>query len=136
MRYYSSIADYLDKKIHSFNSESIVTLKSKNRPFLKLADDEDLQHQYHFLMERGNGLYEIGFPLIQVADFETNNSLTQLIAIETKQGKVIKFYLEDEVLDETQLISDEDLAKALLKELGKKMRSHHRRKHQPFYWFI
>jgi len=120
MFYYSSIADYLENNSQWFNSDLIITLKSKNRPFLKLADNEDLKHQYHFLMERDKGLYEIGFPLIQVADFEMNNSLTQLINIETKQGEIFKFYLEDEVLDETQLINDEDLAKELTKELGKK----------------
>jgi len=118
MFYYSSIANYLDNKINSFNSDFIITLKSKNRPFLKLADNENLKHQYDFLIERDKGLYEIGFPLIQVADFEMNDNLTQLINIETKEGEIFKFYLEDEVLDETQLINDEDLAKELAKELG------------------
>ncbi|MBL1210700.1 hypothetical protein [Geminocystis sp. GBBB08] len=113
MFYYSSIADYLNNKSHCFNSEFIVTLKSKNRPFLQLADDEDLKNQYSFLIQRDKRLYEIGFPLIQVADFETNKSLTQLINIETKQGEIIKFYLKDEVLDETQLTNNEDLANLL-----------------------
>ncbi|MGY6530600.1 MAG: hypothetical protein ACXITR_11810 [Cyanobacterium sp.] len=101
MFYYSSIADYFNKKSNSFHSDFPVTLISKHRPLLQLVDNEELKYEYSFLIRRDKSLFEVGFPLVKVTDFDTNKRLAQLITIETNQGEFIHFYLEDEVLDET-----------------------------------
>ena len=115
MLIYSSLTDYLQDKPCQNQSPQ---LRGSNRPFLVLEDGEELAKQYRCLIERQPKIYEIGFPWVQVADWEQQKTISQRLIIETKIGKIIELNLEDEVLDETQISNDESAVDKFKKELG------------------
>ena len=116
MLIYSSLADYLQNKPCQDQSPQ---LRGSDRPFLVLEEGEEIAKQYSFLIERQPKIYEIGFPWVQVADWEQQKEISQRLSIEIKTGIVIELNLEDEVLDETQINNDESAVERLKKELGK-----------------
>ena len=117
MLIYASLADYLqDKPLQ----EKIFELRGSDRPFLVLEDGEELSKQYPFLMQRQPEIYEIGFPFVQVSDWERQKTISLKLSIETKSGKKIELNLADEVLDETQINNDESAVEKLKKELAEK----------------
>lgn len=119
MFFYSTLAHYLQGKYQAFTSD-FVTLRGKDRPFLQLTDDEQLIKEYNFLIKRSKGVYEIGFPWVQINEWNTTKTLSQLISLENNKQETVSFLLQDEVLDKTQLNNDEEIANKLQEELGKK----------------
>lgn len=117
MLFYASLTDYLFNRPRNFNRNNSLQLRGCNRPFLVLENDE-LKQEYNFLIARDKGVYEIGFPWVEVRHWEMNKTLTKLVVIETNQGEIFSIILEDEIFDETQLTNDENLAVILLEKLG------------------
>ncbi|MCM1982027.1 DUF2357 domain-containing protein [Lyngbya confervoides] len=117
MLIYASLADYLNNKVCP---DVLPQLKGSDRPILVLEGQEKLATQYPFLMERQTKVYEIGFPWVQVADWENHKAIRQNITveIEAEVNICVEFQLTDEVLDETQISNDEDTAQALKELLG------------------
>ena len=120
MLIYASLADYLyDQPLNNPLSEPY-KLQGSDRPFLVLENDEKFCKQYDFLIERrsqGNAkVYELGFPWLQVTDWENQKALVHRFTIETTTRQILDLELGDEVLDETQ-VSDENLAQKLQNEL-------------------
>ena len=120
MLIYSSLADYLEDKPCL---DSLPQLRGSDRPFLVLEDGEELSKQYPFLMERQPQIYEIGFPWVQVTDWEkqkaiSQKTISQKLSIEITTGIIVELNLADEVLDETQITNDENEVEKLKKELG------------------
>lgn len=126
MLIYASLTDYLQNRLYlqdKFCREYF--LRGSDRPFLVLEDGEELSKQYPFLMERQPQIYEIGFPWVQVTDWEkqkaiSQKAISQKLSIEITTGVIIELNLADEVLDETQISNDENEVEKLQKELGKR----------------
>ncbi len=119
MLFYASLTDYLFNRPWEFNPDNSLYLRGCDRPVLVL-EKEKLKPEYNFLIERGEGVYEIGFPWVEVRDWETNKSVTKSVIIETNQGEIFYLTLEDDIFDETQITNDENLAINLQEELGGK----------------
>lgn len=114
MLIYASLADYL---LNEPCKDIVPRLRGSDRPFLVLNDREDLSSQYHFLMEREPKVYEIGFPWVQVSDWEQQRIISQRLNIGIETGETIYLDLVDEVLDETQVSNDEIAVRHLQDEL-------------------
>ncbi|MBL1209649.1 DUF2357 domain-containing protein [Geminocystis sp. GBBB08] len=119
MLFYASLTDYLFNRPCEFNADNLLHLRGCDRGVLVL-EKETLKSEYNFLIERGEGVYEIGFPLVEVADWENNKTLTKSVIIETNKDEIFYLTLEDDIFDETQITNDENLALHLQKELGVK----------------
>lgn len=119
MLFYASLTDYLFNRPWEFNPDNPLYLRGLDRAVLVL-EKETLKSEYNFLIKRGEGVYEIGFPWVKVEDWESNKSLTKSVIIETNQEDTFYLTLEDEIFDETQITNDENLALHLQEELGKK----------------
>lgn len=126
MLIYASLTDYLQDKPCL---DSLPQLRGSDRPFLVLKGDEELSKEYPFLIERQPKIYEMGFPWVQVADWEqqkaisqklSQKAISQKLSIEINTGEIIELNLADEVLDETQISNDENEVEKLRKELGKR----------------
>ncbi len=126
MLIYSSLTDYLQNQPYlQDKSCRKYFLRGSDRPFLVLQGDEEFGKQYPFLMQRQPQIYEIGFPWVQVTDWEkqkaiSQEAISQKHSIEITTGAIIELNLEDEVLDETQITNDENEVEKLQKELGKR----------------
>lgn len=118
MLFYATLTDYLFNRPWEYNSNALLCLRGCDRPFLVL-ENEDLKQEYNFLIQRQKKVYEIGFPWIEVRDWETNKSLTKSVIIETNKGDTFYLTLEDDIFDETQITNDENLVIHLQQELGK-----------------
>lgn len=126
MLIYASLTDYLQNQLYlqdKFCREYF--LRGSDRPFLVLQGDEEFSKQYPFLMQRQPQIYEIGFPWVQVTDWEkqkaiSQKAISQKLSIEITTGVIIELNLADEVLDETQISNDENEVEKLQKELGKR----------------
>jgi hypothetical protein len=117
MLIYPTLAAYLTNRFLRFDSEKPLTLRGKDRPFLVLEADEKLLKPYNFLIERAANIYEVGFPWVQVTDWQSQHKLTQTFDLEIESLGTISLSLADEVLDETQISNDEELAQRLQQEL-------------------
>jgi hypothetical protein len=115
MLIYANLTDYLQDK-SCLNG--LPQLRGRDRPFLVLEDDEELTKQYPFLMQRQPSIYEIGFPWVQITDWEQQKAIVQKLSIEIKTGAIIELNLADEVLDETQISNDENEVKNLKDQLS------------------
>ena len=115
MLIYANLTDYLQDNP---SLDSLPQLRGSDRPFLVLQGDEELSKQYTFLIERQPKIYEMGFPWVQVADWEQQKAISQKLSIEINTGEIIELNLVDEVLDETQITNDENEVEKLKKELG------------------
>ena len=114
MLIYKSLADYLKSNPCS---EDCPTLNSSDRPFLELNFGEELVKDYPFLIKRQDHVYEIGFPWVQVHEWEERKSITQELWIEVHTGTRLRFVLQDEILDETQISNDESKVNNLKNDL-------------------
>ena len=110
MLVYANLGDYINDRPAQGDP---IRLKGSDRPFLVLELGEELTKAYPFLMERQPNIYELGFPWVQVKVWEDQGSLSQIVNIETKKGTSLTIHLSDEVLDETQISSDENKLKHL-----------------------
>jgi hypothetical protein len=117
MLIYANLADYLQDKPYL---DSLPQLRGSDRPFLVLQGDEELSKQYPFLMQRQPRIYEIGFPWVQVTDWEKQKSISQKLNIEITTGAIIDLNIADEVLDQSQITNDENEVEKLKKELGER----------------
>jgi predicted component of viral defense system (DUF524 family) len=117
MLFYAGLTDYLFNRLCQFNSDTSLHLRGCDRPFLVL-ENEVLKQEYNFLIFREKGVYEIGFPWVEVKHWEMNKSLTKSVTVETNQGRIFNITLGEEIFDETQLTNDENLAIHLQEELG------------------
>lgn len=115
MLIYATLTDYLENQPCQDYS-----LRSSDRPFLVLRDDEELDQYYDFLIKRQPNVYEIGFPFVQIAEWEEQQTISKKLTFQTKPGEVIQLDLADEVLDETQIKNDESAVENLKKQLGQK----------------
>ncbi|MDB9312246.1 DUF2357 domain-containing protein [Spirulina sp. CS-785/01] len=119
MLIYRTLADYIHRQPLSCHPDMTVQLQGKDRPFLELEKGEKLLTPYGFLVKRTESLYEVGFPWVQVSDWETHSRLIQHISLEIESWGGLHLELADEVLDETQITNDEKTAQRLQEELGK-----------------
>lgn len=119
MLFYASLTDYLFNRPSKFKPDKSLYLRGFDRPVLVL-EKEKLKSKYNFLIERGEGVYEIGFPWVEVGDWENHKSLTKSVIIETNQEETFYLTLEDAIFDESQITNDENLLLHLQEELGKK----------------
>jgi len=115
MLIYATLTDYLENQPCQDYS-----LRSSDRPFLVLRDDEELDQYYDFLIKRQPNVYEIGFPFVQIAEWEQQQTISKKLTFQTKQGEIIQLDLADEVLDETQIKNDESVIANLKGKLGQK----------------
>ncbi|UCJ12522.1 MAG: DUF2357 domain-containing protein [Phormidium sp. PBR-2020] len=119
MLIYPSLADYLQNQSQSFEPGMTLRLRGRDRPIFVLESPEKFPDSYNFLMKRGENLYEVGFPWIQIADWESQKTLSQDLTVEIDPLGTLHIVLEDEVFDETQLNNDEKTAELLQDVLGK-----------------
>lgn len=119
MLFYGSLTDYLFNRPCQFKGDNSWYFRGCDRGVLVL-EKEKLKSEYNFLIKRDEGVYEIGFPLVEVADWESNKTLTKSVIIETNKDETFSLTLEDEIFDETQITNDENLAFHLQEELGVK----------------
>lgn len=127
MRLYRHLADYLQNQPYDLNAATPLQLRGSDRPFLVLDDGDELPKHYPFLMERQSRVYEIGFPFVKIEEWEKHQDsekISQPINLITKSGLEINFDLADEVLDKTQISTDEDKVKQLEQQLGRKCDRH------------
>ncbi len=120
MRLYRHLADYLQNQAYDLNAATLLQLRGSDRPFLVLDDGDGLVKNYPFLIERQPHVYEIGFPFVKIEEWEERQEVSQTIHLITKSGLEISFDLADEVLDETQISTDESKVKHLREALTKK----------------
>lgn len=114
MRIYTSLGNYLEDKQCLSHTLKVY---GSDRPFLVLENGEQLSRDYAFLMKLQPDTYEIGFPLVQIEEYEVDKSICQQVEITTKNGFQKRFTLQDEVLDETQITNDENTIERLKQEL-------------------
>lgn len=118
MLIYLSLADYLTNQSQSFEPGMKLRLRGRDRPIFLLESPEQFSDSYNFLMKRGENIYEVGFPWIQIADWESQKTLSQDLTIEIAPLGTLYIVLEDEVFDETQLNNDQKTADLLQELLG------------------
>lgn len=119
MLIYPSLADYLQNKSQSFEPGMTLRLRGRDRPIFVLEAPEQFCDSYNVLMKRGDNLYEVGFPWVQLSDWESQERLSQDLTVEIVPLGTLHLLLEDEVFDETQLNNDEKNADLLQNLLGK-----------------
>lgn len=117
MLIYASLTDYLQDNLCLYRFPQLC---GSHRPFLVLEDDEEITKQYPILMQRQPRVYEIGFPWVQITDWEQQKAIAQKLNIEIKTGSIVELNLADEVLDATQISNDENEVEELRKELDKR----------------
>ena len=117
MLIYASLADFLQDNPCQ---DSVPTLQGSDRPFLVLGQEEELAQQYDFLMERQSKIYEVGFPWVQIEDWKQERTISKRLSITIKTGETASLDLADEVIDETQVSSDEATIKHLRDELNER----------------
>lgn len=120
MEIYGTLGDYLAAHPHSGNP---LRLRGSDRPFIRLDPGDSWAKNYPFLRPWGTGqgsgeLYEVGFPWVQVADWEDQGDFYQNVTLETSRGQVFHLSLGDETLDETQIRNDEGEIERLKTTLG------------------
>jgi hypothetical protein len=127
MRLYRHLADYLQDQPCDLNATKPLQLRGSDRPFLVLDDGDELTKNDPFLIKRQSHVYEIGFPFVKIEEWEKHQDseeISKSINLITKSGLEINFDLADEVLDKTQISTDEDKLKQLEQQLGKKCDRH------------
>ena len=115
MLIYATLVDYLQSQACL---DDCPRLRGSDRPILVLEDGEILTRNHNFLIRRDETLYEIGFPWVQIDDWEKQEHFFQEHCIETDSGNQITLVLFDEILDETQISNDEQKVKDLKDKLG------------------
>jgi hypothetical protein len=85
MLIYATLTDYLQDKPYL---NGLPQLRGSDRPFLVLEDDEEITKQYPILMQRQPRVYEIGFPWVQITDWEQQKAIAQKLNIEIKTGSI------------------------------------------------
>jgi len=115
MQLYSSLADYIESNPCQ---EHCPELKGSDRPFLVLGFDEKFHQESPFLIQWDENIYEIGFPWVQISDWEHHGNFSQKICVQLEDGDVLKFILFDEILDETQISNNEAKLQHLKEDIG------------------
>lgn len=119
MRIYTDIGAYLRNEPLPLTSREI-TLSGNNRPILVLDNNERLLGASKLLIPLENGIYELGFPFVTLANWDFHKNLISpvpLILQRDHEQITDLIQLQDHVLDATQ-INDENIQNRLTQELS------------------
>ena len=123
MKIFNHIDSYLQNE--SCDSPEPI-LNGNNRPIIVLDDRETLAEIPRFLLPLQNKIYEVGFPLVTSTDWHREKSLMvkkSLKLSRDNQEISLSIYLQDQVLDSTQL-NDEQTHQNLKQELSNRCEHH------------